>query len=167
MAVEIVFFKNRAEPKVVDKTDYLDEIFRATCVFKDEQSLTDPVILLEKSYYNSLEPAVPERPNFNYAYIRKLDRCYYVTNITSVRNDLWEISLHCDVLHTYRDSIKDCIGFIDRCEFDYDPMIVDKLRAVKNGVTITESEVYADIFGTEGSILITGFTIDAVDLQVG
>lgn len=47
--------------------------------------------------------------NFNeigYAYIPDLKRYYFVTGVELVHNKMYELSLTCDVLHTYRQFIR-------------------------------------------------------------
>ena len=73
---------------------------------KAETSITDPVITID--HHN---PAL-----YNYAFIREFNRYYFITDIRSIRNNIWEISMHVDVLMTYKDQIKNCSAVIDTSE---------------------------------------------------
>ena len=41
----------------------------------------------------------------NYAYIADFKRYYYITSIRTSRNGIWEITLECDVLMSYKTAI--------------------------------------------------------------
>ena len=43
--------------------------------------------------------------DFNYMYISEFDRYYFIDDIRSTHNNIWEISAHVDVLETYKDQI--------------------------------------------------------------
>ena len=63
---------------------------------KDGSSITDPVILVEAA----------DLPAANYASIAAFqDRYYFIKDIRNVHNNLWEISLHVDVLMSYSSVI--------------------------------------------------------------
>lgn len=69
--------------------------FSLTGTLRDECDITDPVILIES-----------EKPlNANYAYISEFSRYYYIRNILQKRTNLWEITMHCDVLKTFSEGI--------------------------------------------------------------
>lgn len=44
--------------------------------------------------------------NIGYAHIPDLNRYYFVTGVELVHNKIYELSLTCDVLHTYRQYIR-------------------------------------------------------------
>lgn len=62
---------------------------------KENCSIMDPVIMVYNSGFI----------NANYAYIQAFGRYYHINDIVSVKNDLWEIRLHVDVLFTYAAGI--------------------------------------------------------------
>lgn len=64
-------------------------------------------------------------PNFNYACVVEFGRWYFITKITSVRNNLWALGLTVDVLMTYSESILNQEGFVIRSESDYSVTIPD------------------------------------------
>ena len=76
----------------------ISELARAECTLKDETSIIDPVILFAG------DAAVVT--HCNYVYIYAFHRWYFVNNVTIVRDGLWEISCHVDVLESFKDGIK-------------------------------------------------------------
>lgn len=63
----------------------------------------------------------------NYAYIQEFNRYYFIKNIDSVRDNLWRIDMHVDVLYTYRDSIRNNSAIIERNQNYYDLLLNDGL----------------------------------------
>lgn len=61
----------------------------------------------------------------NYCYIEELDRYYYITDITIQRNNVWLLSLKCDVLMTFEGGIRALNGTVDRQENKYNGYIPD------------------------------------------
>ena len=75
--------------KVVKTTSSVAEL---TGALKDGSSITDPVILVEAA----------DLPAANYASIAAFqNRYYFIKDIRNVHNNLWEISLHVDILMSY------------------------------------------------------------------
>ena len=75
---------------------------------RDESSVIDPVIIIEKNN--------PTFYDYNYMYIPDFKRWYYINDIISIRNGLWEIHCHVDVLYTWGADIKSMIGVADKLE---------------------------------------------------
>ena len=61
----------------------------------------------------------------NYVYIPDFNRYYFINDITSVRQNLWTLSLHVDVLMSYKKEISNTKAFVMRNEFEYDPLVKD------------------------------------------
>lgn len=62
----------------------------------EESSIIDPVIIIESATL----------PTANYAQIPAFNnRFYYIRNVESVRDGLWRLTLHVDVLKTYASAI--------------------------------------------------------------
>lgn len=70
------------------------------CVFKNPTSLLAPVLTLSLS----------AEPTYNYFSIG--NRYYWITDITSVKNNLWQITGKIDALGTYRKHIQDTTAFV-------------------------------------------------------
>jgi hypothetical protein len=53
---------------------------------------------------------------YNYAFIPQFNRYYYIDDCVSVRNGVWELSLSCDVLMTYRGAIRNAMVVLENSE---------------------------------------------------
>lgn len=110
-------------PKEMLTKTVTDE-YTFTGTLKDGTSLVDPVVLVE----SSTEPV-----NVNYAEISAFNRKYFIVNITSVRNNLWEIALHVDVLSTYAVQIRQQVGIIAKNEKSFNLYLNDsRFRCYQN-----------------------------------
>lgn len=65
-------------------------------VLKRDTSILRPVLLI-----NSAQDIY----TYNYMYISEFGRYYFIDDIRSVNNNIWEISAHVDVLETYKSEI--------------------------------------------------------------
>lgn len=84
-------------PSEVNKvTKVLNDELSLTGELRESSSVITPIIKIEDD----------DLTDYNYAYIPDFGRYYFITNITSVRNDLWELAMRVDVLMTYADEIK-------------------------------------------------------------
>ena len=79
---------------VVDDYSYVD------CALKDNCSFLAPIIRIK----------LAEKPTFNY--MKFDDRYYWITDIISVTNDIWEIHGQVDVLTTFRNHIFNTSAFV-------------------------------------------------------
>ena len=106
--MELNLFSCTAENERVDKTNYISNRFVMNGSLRDESSVIDPVIMIEKNN--------PTLYDYNYMYIPEFKRWYYINDIISVRNGLWEIHAHVDVLYTWGADIKRMNGVADKLE---------------------------------------------------
>lgn len=65
-------------------------------LLKRDTSILRPVLLVN---------SVQDIYTFNYMYISEFGRYYFIDDIRSVHDNLWEISAHVDVLETYKTQI--------------------------------------------------------------
>ena len=69
-----------------------------------------------------------------------------MSNITSIRNNLWEIELTIDILMSYKDAIKNLRGFIDRNENSFNRNIIDKNVIFEQGVEKNIHTISSNVF---------------------
>lgn len=128
------------------------------CTFKYPFSIVSPTILLAEDNINL---------SYNYAVLRMKDtsssdsvndRYYFVTDIVSVRQNLWEIHLKEDVLSTFKDGFSDTKMFVERTSNDtyFDKNIYDPI-APKEYVQRT-SKTYAYLYHHSPTAVTTDVT---------
>lgn len=113
----IILYTNKSETIKLDKE--LVELARLNGTLRDESSVTDPVIKITDigEYVQSV----------NYVWIEEFKRYYFVRGLDYVNNNMWRLSLHVDVLMTYKDQIRSQKGIIERNESQYNLKLNDGL----------------------------------------
>ena len=124
----IILYQNTSELNAVDKT--ISELATISGTLREQSSIINPVINIS-NIENYVDSA-------NYAYITEFNRYYFITNIDSVRENLWRISLHVDVLYTYRDEIRANSAIIERNENEYDLKLNDGLFQTQQNPRIAQ-----------------------------
>lgn len=114
MSFNIILQRSDSPANALTKT--LANVFSLTGALKDGTSLIDPVIMVENAGIIT---------GVNYASIADFGRQYFIKNITSVYNNMWEIALHVDVLGTYASGIKACSGIVAKQENSYNLYLND------------------------------------------
>lgn len=92
--MNVYLYHNSSDINVVDKS--LSSALSVSGTLKENCSVTDPTILINAGNISTV----------NYMHIPEFDRYYYITNIVSVRNGLWAVSGHVDVLMSYKSQIR-------------------------------------------------------------
>ena len=100
--MNVTLCNNSSERNEINKVISNGETF--ICTLRSETSVSDPAILLE--YNGNLS-------GYNYCYIPDFDRYYYITDITSVRNNLWMVKCHVDVLMSFKSAILSSVAILE------------------------------------------------------
>lgn len=151
----IKLYHNKAEANRVDKTNYITLVKEVLGVLRESTSIIDFSVVLELDTF----------PNFNYVYIEIFNRYYFVSDIVSVNKNIWEVSLSCDVLMSYKDAINACTGFVDRNENTYNLLIVDDKLPLKQGQTISTTFVNNTLFDDiQGTYVLQGLLVTQGDI---
>lgn len=98
--------------------------------FRSSVSVTNPVVVLEAYRTPAIMTRILES---NYVYIEDLKRYYFITDITIMTNNIISLSLKADVLTTYKDSIMNLQGIIERNENTFDVNLNDSELPIKEG----------------------------------
>lgn len=80
--------------------------------------------------------------NYNYAYVPKWDKYYFLGEPTIIDGERCTIPGKCDVLTTYADAIKNLNVNVVRQEYNKTPYIMDS-RIAKTGRTFTENYYFS------------------------
>lgn len=104
--MDLTFYKQAATPNRVDKSAYLTQVGTiSNVVLKSDVNLMTPVFILKTS---------PIVYNSNYVYCSFTGRYYYIETITALNGERIAIQCKIDVLHTYRNEIKNSSGWVSR-----------------------------------------------------
>ena len=129
--MKLTLYKCDAEKNKVNKSRNLTMPYTIEGTLRAESSVIDPVIMIKKDN--------PTVSMYNYIYIPDFKRYYFITNITSIRTDLWEISMHVDVLYTWASYIRTNQAVIDKSQnSNYNWYLND-------GSLVFDSHVYNEI----------------------
>lgn len=102
--VDLYLYQNTSEQNKLNKT--LENEYHMEGNLKEQTSVSNPVIMIEN-----------ENPTtYNYAYIPQFGRYYYIVDVSSVRNGLWQIAFKCDVLMSFKDYILQSDAIIKNTE---------------------------------------------------
>lgn len=110
----ITLYKNLSEPNVVDKV--INELGTMSGTLREGTSVTSPSIKIESD---------ATIQNVNYIYIDEFARFYFVGDIVNIRNNLWELACHVDVLSTYKMQLRQLSAVIGRQENNYNLYLED------------------------------------------
>lgn len=102
--------------------------------FKDEVNIYNPTIVLK---YDDLI-------DFNYIYIDKFKRYYFIEDIEVFPNKIYSISLKCDVLMSFKDDILNSYGNITSQTNYNDYYNFDYSSEVRKETNIYNSDVILD-----------------------
>ena len=92
--MNLSLYINNSEKNKLEKS--LSDEFSMSGNLRNESSVVNPRIIVQA-----------DNPSkYNYAYIPEFNRYYFITDMTSVRTNIWELSMHVDVLMSFKESIK-------------------------------------------------------------
>lgn len=111
--------------------------------FKSQADRTKPVVVLMS------ETMI----DFNYAYIPDFKRYYFVESIEVTPNKIYNISLRCDVLESFKNDILESSGFVNQQTTPNKYYNSDYQTEIKKEVDVIKSNVTLDT--TKSTILVT------------
>lgn len=147
MSFAVKHYINKSATNVVDKelvvqTPDLEGTLRAP------SSIIDPVIVVQAS-----SPGFHANKS-NYIYVEEFGRYYYITNIISTANTLWELHCHVDVLMSFKDQIKEQTAIVSRQESKYNLYLDDGVfMSYQNPIIQTK------LFSVEGPFETQSFVL--------
>lgn len=137
--MKITLYFNTSEPNRMNKT--LTTIASVDGTLRTQSSVINPVIGIATNLNFS---------NVNYMYIDEFHRYYFINDIVSVRNGIWEISAHVDVLSTYAKQVSMLPCVIGRNEYEYNLFLEDD-RFLVNSNRLVQTVEFPNKFPTSGS----------------
>lgn len=70
----------------------------------NNQSISSPKYIIENE----------DIRKYNYAYIPEMHRFYFIDDIILTNGNIYTVSMHCDVLNSFKDSILNCNAIVER-----------------------------------------------------
>lgn len=146
--MNIKFYYNSSEKNKIGKS--LSKTLSLTGNLHEECSVTNPVILVE----------VESLINYNYCYIEEFKRYYFINDVVSVRNNLWRVSLKCDVLESFKKDILNLSCIVDKQQNQSYNNYIDDGSYINRADSFVEIANYQNGFNSNGEfILITAGAI--------
>lgn len=139
--VTIDFYNYTGRPNTINKT------------------LTNPTQMqgVFRSTFNVLQPSLRVKNsdvfNFNYCYIHELNRYYFITNVSVVDSDNYDISLSLDVLKTYEDEIMSATATVVEQQ-DADKFLSSRQQLFDVRPQINRIDFEPNLFDAEGNLIM-------------
>lgn len=148
--MNITFYKNSSEKEKIGKS--LSSGLTLSGNLRDECSITSPSILVKAT----------SLVDYNYCYIPEFKRYYFISDIVSVRNNLWRVSLKCDVLESFKSDILNSSCIINKQSgIGKSNSLFDDGSYVNEIDTFTEVAEFSSGFNKSGEfILLTAGAIE-------
>ncbi len=135
MVVELYLFSKRENstkiPQLGSGTNYDMDL-------KDDTSIMNPVLTIAVS--SMPLPTVAPIRIYNYAYIAKFGRYYFITDWRYTGN-IWECSLMVDVLGSFKNDIGDTRAYVERAASAYDGDVIDSLYPARTNFSVQRSAI--------------------------
>mgnify|MGYP007115355942 CR=1 FL=1 len=113
---------------------------------KNETEIVNPTIIIETNSADIFK--------CNYMQISEFKRSYFITSIKSIRNKIFEIEAHCDVLSSFAGEIKSNKAIILRQENDFNLLLNDDVFKCKQNSRIYYKKFPSQL-GQYSYILVT------------
>ena len=143
--MEIKFYYNSSDNRCIKKLLHDGTMLNGH--IKEKTSIIQPRFTIK-----SVTPII-----YNYAYIPKFRRYYYVTNVSNVGNDLWFVEFDVDVLMSFKGDIVNFDGIaIKQSKVSNGDEYIDDGSLVTNTKNFTRVHTFPNGFNDDGKyILIT------------
>lgn len=139
----LTFYNNSSEVNKIGKA--LTELTSLEGTLRQGTSILNPVVRINRAL------SVEEMKS-NYLYIPEFERYYFITNIESVRNNIWDISASVDVLETYKLQILENTCVIARQENLWNMYLNDgQFKVYQNPNIVTKT--FPSGFSTQSFVL--------------
>ena len=140
--MEIKFYKNLSEKNKIGKDLHNELSLNGN--LREESSIINPTILVEHSNLTV----------YNYAYIPEFKRYYFISEMTSVRNGLWRVSLSVDVLESYKTDILNLSCIVDKQQNQSYNNYIDDGSYINRADSFIEIVNYQNGFNADGEFIL-------------
>lgn len=137
--MEVIFYYNASDDRVINKNIVEGEIFTGTPV--DEVSVMQPVIRFETDGVL----------RYNYAYIPELQRYYNIVDRTAFREGIWDVSFSVDVLMSFRGDILQLAVVVDK-----QSMLENGNEYIDDSSLVAENVMFQTVYNFQNGFNDTG-----------
>lgn len=142
MSFNIILQRNKSENNRIDKT--IENISTVNGVLKADTSIIDPIIIINDD--------LSKYTTCNYMTIPSFNRSYFINDIISLKNNIFEVHGHVDVLSSFSSQIKANNCIYGKQESNYNLYLNDgSLKIYQNPRVQTKN--FATGFTTQSYIL--------------
>ena len=172
--MNITLYKSKSSMNTVDKGGAnLTPLLTVSGNFKNAQSILTPIVIIDTidslllvddngqvvldDYKRPLltsRDASKEIIKANYCYIDELQRYYFISEMTSVRNGLWRVSLSVDVLESYKSDILNLSCIVDKQQNQSYNNYIDDGSYVNRADSFIEIVNYQNGFNADGEFIL-------------
>ena len=140
--MNLTLYKNLSEKNKIGKVLHNELSLNGN--LREESSIINPTILVEHSNLSV----------YNYAYIPEFKRYYFVSEMSSVRNGLWRVSLSVDVLESYKTDILNLSCIVDKQQNQSYNNYIDDGSYVNRADSFIEIANYQNGFNADGEFIL-------------
>ena len=144
----IKLYNNNSEKIAVNKD--ITELMSLNGILRDNTSIQNPVITLNRN--------ISDLINCNYVFISDFKRYYYVNNITSVKQNLTQLDLSCDVLMSFKDDILKQTAIIKKQQDNWNLYIDDGSFSAQQNSRVQIKSFPNSIEGESYVLVLAGTT---------
>lgn len=137
--MEVQFFYNQSDDRVINKTLIIGETFDGSP--RDEVSIMNPVIRFESDGIL----------RYNYAYIPEYQRYYSIVDRTIYRDGIWDVTFAVDVLMSFRNDIMSLNVIVDK-----QSMEANGDEFIDDGSLVTENVMFQTVYNFPDGFNDTG-----------
>lgn len=139
MGIQVKFGTYSCENNELDKKPTLDEQYTSCQLVNTD--ILNPILKVDSGKVGK-----------TYVEIKDFSRFYFVESVESIPGGHCLLHCHVDVLHTYKDYIKEMDCLVARNEFDQDSDIADPMIPVKCTGTIVDKEQFGQAIFNQSDI---------------
>lgn len=130
MSFNVILQKNNSEYNVMNKD--IENVITLTGDLKNNSSIIDPTFIVKIN--------IDRLVNCNYLTVDKFKRKYFIRDIKSLTNGTCEITAHVDVLSSFSNDIKECVGIVNKQENSWNLYIDDgSFKSYQNSNVLTKA----------------------------
>lgn len=146
MSFPIKLYVNKSSNNTVTKE--LSNETELNILLKDDTIIENPVIMLRKT-----EVIATALHDFNYCYIPKFDRYYYIESRESLNATTWRLKCRVDVLMSFSFEIKKLKAIIGRSSKWFNTYIPDDSYSIENDTRV-QTVTFPSGFTTDTMLLV-------------